>query len=84
MNFSPVRLTQRVRRYHRFANSTGPGLTRSRGLVVMVDAKAKQGAERLELVVVGKADADRLARLVTPNCHPLLGNANCSVLVVRD
>ena len=36
MNFSPVRLTQRVRRDHRFANSTGPGLTRSRGRVVMV------------------------------------------------
>jgi nucleotide-binding universal stress UspA family protein len=40
--------------------------------------------ERLELVVVGGAESGHLTRLVTPNCHPVLGNENCSVLVVRE
>jgi nucleotide-binding universal stress UspA family protein len=40
--------------------------------------------ERLDLVVVSRAEADCVTRLVTPNCHPILGNENCSVLVVRD
>lgn len=36
------------------------------------------------LAVVGTADADEIAELATPNCHPILGYPNCSVLVVRD
>jgi len=37
----------------------------------------------IELAVVGEADADELPRLVTPNCHPILGYPDCSVLLVR-
>jgi hypothetical protein len=37
----------------------------------------------IDLAVVGKADADELPRLVTPNCHPILGYPDCSVLLVR-
>ena len=35
------------------------------------------------LAVVGSADADEIARLATPNCHPIVGYPDCSVLVVR-
>lgn len=38
----------------------------------------------IELAVVGRADADQIAELATPNCHPILGYPNCSVLIVRD
>ncbi|MCV7099007.1 universal stress protein [Mycobacterium palustre] len=38
----------------------------------------------IELAVVGKADADRIAELATPNCHPIMGFPDCSVLVIRD
>lgn len=37
----------------------------------------------IELAVVGSADADEIAGLVTPNCHPIVGYPDCSVLVVR-
>ncbi|MGB8390025.1 universal stress protein [Mycobacterium sp.] len=37
----------------------------------------------IELAVVGSADADEMAGLVTPNCHPIVGYPDCSVLVVR-
>ncbi len=37
----------------------------------------------IELAVVGVADADEIADLVTPNCHPILGYPDCSVLLVR-
>jgi nucleotide-binding universal stress UspA family protein len=37
----------------------------------------------IELAVVGEADADELPGLVTPNCHPILGYPDCSVLLVR-
>ncbi len=37
----------------------------------------------IELAVVGSADADEMAGLVTPNCHPILGYPDCSVLVIR-
>ncbi len=40
--------------------------------------------DRLDLAVVGRAESDCVARLVAPNCHPVLGNANCSLLVVRE
>lgn len=38
----------------------------------------------IELAVVGGADADRMAGLATPNCHPIVGYPDCSVLVVRQ
>ena len=37
----------------------------------------------IELAVVGSADAAEMAGLVTPNCHPIIGYPDCSVLVVR-
>jgi nucleotide-binding universal stress UspA family protein len=37
----------------------------------------------VDLAVVGEAEADELPGLVTPNCHPILGYPDCSVLLVR-
>ena len=37
----------------------------------------------IDLAVVGSADADEIAGLATPNCHPIVGYPDCSVLVVR-
>ncbi len=37
----------------------------------------------IELAVVGSADAAEIAGLATPNCHPIVGYPDCSVLVVR-
>ncbi len=37
-----------------------------------------------ELAVIGRADAAHIRALVTPNCHPILGYPDCSILVVRD
>ena len=37
----------------------------------------------IQLAVVGSADAEHLARLVWPDYHPVLGDANRSVLLVR-
>ena len=42
----------------------------------------KQGGA-IELAVVGSADAAEIAGLATPNCHPIVGYPDCSVLVVR-
>lgn len=36
-----------------------------------------------QLAVVGRGDAEQLADLATPNCHPIVGFPDCSVLVVR-
>lgn len=36
------------------------------------------------LAVVGRGDAERIGDMVTPNCHPIVGYPDCSVLVVRD
>ncbi|WP_407686863.1 universal stress protein [Mycobacterium sp. HUMS_1102779] len=38
----------------------------------------------IELAVVGGADAEQMAGLATPNCHPIVGYPDCSVLVVRQ
>jgi nucleotide-binding universal stress UspA family protein len=38
----------------------------------------------IELAVVGSADADEIAGLAAPNCHPIVGYPDCSVLVVRS
>ncbi|BBZ45383.1 universal stress protein [Mycobacterium parmense] len=37
----------------------------------------------IRLAVVGSADAEQIAGLATPNCHPIVGYPDCSVLVVR-
>ncbi|WP_322859730.1 universal stress protein [Mycobacterium europaeum] len=37
----------------------------------------------IELAVVGSVDADEIVGLATPNCHPIVGYPDCSVLVVR-
>jgi nucleotide-binding universal stress UspA family protein len=47
-------------------------------------AKASENrSSAIDLAVVGEADADELPGLVTPNCHPILGYPDCSVLLVR-
>jgi nucleotide-binding universal stress UspA family protein len=38
---------------------------------------------RIQLAVIGSADIDQLTRLIGPHRHPILGHAECSVLIVR-
>ena len=38
---------------------------------------------QIQLTVLGCDDVDQLARLVGPRRHPILGNAECSALIVR-
>jgi hypothetical protein len=47
-------------------------------------SNAEKPSSAIELAVVGSADAVELAGLTTPNCHPIVGYPDCSVLVVRD
>ena len=44
---------------------------------------SEKQSSAIELAVVGSADAERIAGLATPNCHPIVGYPDCSVLVVR-
>lgn len=37
-----------------------------------------------QLAVVGRTDAAHVGGLVAPNCHPIIGYPDCSILVVRD
>jgi nucleotide-binding universal stress UspA family protein len=46
-------------------------------------ATGERRSSPIELAVVGSADADEIAGLATPNCHPIVGYPDCSVLVVR-
>jgi len=39
--------------------------------------------QSVQLAVVGQADADRITELEVPNCHPIVGYPDCSVLLVR-
>jgi len=39
---------------------------------------------RIQLAVIGSADIDQVASLVGPHSHPILGHAECSVLIVRS
>ncbi|CPR12158.1 universal stress family protein [Mycobacterium bohemicum DSM 44277] len=69
------RLDSWVRRYpdvHVETVAAGTGL-RSSG----------KAGHAIELAVVGSAEGERMAELATPNCHPILGYPDCSVLVVR-
>jgi len=38
----------------------------------------------IQLAVIGNADADQVAHLLGPHRHPILGHAECSVLIVRS
>jgi nucleotide-binding universal stress UspA family protein len=38
----------------------------------------------IQLAVIGSTDVDQVARLVGPHRHPVLGHAECSVLIVRS
>jgi nucleotide-binding universal stress UspA family protein len=40
-------------------------------------------SDSIQLAVVGSADAEHVARLVWPNYHPVLGDANHSLLLIR-
>ena len=40
-------------------------------------------SDSIQLAVIGSADAEHVAQLVWPDYHPVLGDANRSVLLVR-
>ena len=40
-------------------------------------------SDSIQLAVVGSADAEHVAQLIWPDYHPVLGDANRSVLLVR-
>jgi len=44
---------------------------------------AENHSSAIDLAVVGEAEADQLPELAIPNCHPILGYPDCSVLLVR-
>jgi nucleotide-binding universal stress UspA family protein len=69
------RLSSWVRRYpdvHVQTVAAGTGMKSS-----------EKPSSAIELAVVGSADAGEIAGLATPNCHPIVGYPDCSVLVVR-
>jgi len=39
---------------------------------------------RIQLAVIGSTDTDQVASLIGPHSHPILGHAECSVLIVRS
>jgi nucleotide-binding universal stress UspA family protein len=39
---------------------------------------------RIQLAVIGSTDIDQVARLIGPHRHPILGHAECSVLIIRS
>ena len=41
-------------------------------------------SSRIRLAVIGSADIDQVASLVGPRSHPIVGHAECSVLIVRS
>lgn len=54
--------------------------------IVAAGTGVKSGEKQssaIDLAVVGSADAAEMAGLATPNCHPIVGYPDCSVLVVR-
>lgn len=46
--------------------------------------KNERARAEVGLAVVGGADADKIASLRVPNCHPISGYPDCSVLLVRS
>ena len=45
--------------------------------------RSRRDAVGVQLAVVGDSDADDIGTLAVPNCHPILGYPDCSVLMVR-
>jgi nucleotide-binding universal stress UspA family protein len=41
-------------------------------------------SSRIQLAVLGSADTEQVTRLIGPRSHPVLGHAECSVLIVRS
>jgi hypothetical protein len=55
--------------------------------VVAAGTRVKSSENRssaIELAIVGRADADQIAALATPNCHPIVGSPDCSMFIIRD
>lgn len=77
--------------YRQLDHRLGPWVSRYREVHVM-PAAARHGAadflahtqEAVQLAVVGREDADKVARMVGPISPHLSGHTGCSVLVVRD
>jgi nucleotide-binding universal stress UspA family protein len=46
--------------------------------------QAPRSSAPARLAVVGRGDAECLGAAVAPNCHPIVGYPDCSVLVIRD
>ena len=55
------------------------GATRT-GIADFLDASDR----RIQLAVIGSTDIDQVASLIGPHSHPILGHAECSVLIVRS
>ena len=72
------RLNSWIRRYPDVQVQTVAAGTGSAGM-----KSGHRHSAAIDLAVVGSADADAIAGLATPNCHPILGYPDCSVLVVR-
>jgi hypothetical protein len=54
---------------------------------IAAGTRAKSSENRssaIELAIVGRVDADQIAELATPNCHPIVGDPDCSVFIIRD
>jgi nucleotide-binding universal stress UspA family protein len=41
-------------------------------------------SSRIQLAVIGSSDTDQVPSLIGPHSHPILGHAECSVLIVRS
>ena len=50
------------------------------GIADFLDASDR----RIQLAVIGSTDIDQVASLIGPHSHPILGHAECSVLIVRS
>jgi len=53
------------------------------GTGLRLGGPGEKAGRAIELAVVGGADAERITELATPNCHPIIGYPDCSVLVIR-
>jgi len=51
------------------------------GIADFLDAMSDR---RVQLAVIGCSDTDQVACLIGPHRHPILGHAECSVLIVRS
>ncbi|OBF93509.1 universal stress protein [Mycobacterium sp. 852014-52450_SCH5900713] len=75
-----------VRQIDRRVNSWVRRYPDVRVQTVAAGTGAKYGGKpgsAIELAVVGSADTEEMSALATPNCHPIVGYPDCSVLVVR-